>query len=283
MLSTFVRHYALAIQFFTRIPVTGALAAWVGYSPEMLRRSAGHLPGVGCLVGLLAALLHGLLLEGLPEGGYSPLVAAVLSTALTVMLTGGFHEDGLADVADGLGGSQDRVRALQIMKDSRIGAFGAMALMLGLMAKVSLLAVLGAADTLLVCVSIWVAHTGSRLFPLLVIWGLPHVGDADGSKSKPLADQISSATLATGAAWTLAVLLLSTLWLDGAAVVFSMALPLLAFWGMRQWLNHRLAGFTGDGLGATQQVCEIACYLGFALALGPVMGAWLGLTAASAG
>jgi adenosylcobinamide-GDP ribazoletransferase len=115
----------------------------------------------------------------------------------------------------------------------------------------------------------------------LIIWGLPHVGDADGSKSKPLADQISPAAVVTGLAWTLGVLLLSTLWLDGVVVAFSMVLPLLAFWAMRQWLNHRLAGFTGDGLGATQQVCEIACYLGFALALGPVIGDWLGLTAAN--
>ena len=140
----FIRHYLLSIQFFTRIPVTGRLAAWVGYSPAMLRASAAHLPGVGVVVGAVAAAIFALLQLLLPDTAFTPLVAAVFSTLATVLLTGGFHEDGLADVADGLGGSYDRERALDIMKDSRIGAFGAMALVLALLAKVSLLALLGA-------------------------------------------------------------------------------------------------------------------------------------------
>ena len=140
-----LRHYLLAVQFFTRIPVTGRLAAWVGYSPAMLRASAAHFPGVGWLAAALSCAVFALLHQGL--GAQQPLaslVAAVLCTAATVMMTGGFHEDGLADVADGLGGSYDRERALDIMKDSRIGAFGAMALVLALLSKVSLLALLGA-------------------------------------------------------------------------------------------------------------------------------------------
>jgi adenosylcobinamide-GDP ribazoletransferase len=130
----FIRHYLLAVQFFTRIPVTGRVAAWVGYSPAMLRASAAHFPGVGWLVALVActvAALSGTLLHGRPG---SALVTAVLCTIATVLVTGGFHEDGLADVADGLGGSAARERALEIMKDSRVGAFGAMALVLALRA-----------------------------------------------------------------------------------------------------------------------------------------------------
>ena len=102
----FIRHYLLAVQFFTRIPVTGRLAAWVGYSPQMLRASAAHFPGVGVLVGALVAGLTALLLVFLPQASpLSPLVAAVLGTVFSVMLTGAFHEDGLADIADGLGGT----------------------------------------------------------------------------------------------------------------------------------------------------------------------------------
>ena len=130
----FIREFLLAVQFFTRIPITGALAEWVGFSPAMLRASAGHFPGVGMLVGAVAALCYALLVALLPDTAFAPLVAAVLSTSVTVLLTGGFHEDGLADVADGLGGSYDKDRALEIMKDSRVGAFGAMALVLVLLA-----------------------------------------------------------------------------------------------------------------------------------------------------
>ena len=136
-MSQFIRHYLLALQFFTRIPVTGRLAAWVGYSPAMLRTSAGHFPGVGVLVGALVAGFTALLLAGLPGGVFAPLVAAVWGTAFGVLLTGAFHEDGLADVADGLGGSQERERALLIMKDSRVGAFGAIAVVLVLGARPS--------------------------------------------------------------------------------------------------------------------------------------------------
>ena len=131
----FLRHYLLAVQFFTRIPIDGRLAQWVGYSPAMLRASAAHFPGVGWLVGALVAGLSALLLMVLPASAYVPLVVAVLGTAAGVWLTGAFHEDGLADVADGLGGSPERERALLIMKDSRVGAFGVLAVVLMLLAK----------------------------------------------------------------------------------------------------------------------------------------------------
>jgi adenosylcobinamide-GDP ribazoletransferase len=196
-----LKHFLLALQFFTRIPITGALAAWVGFSPAMLRASAAHFPGVGWVVGAVAAGVYGLLCWYLPPVAGITWVAAVFSTIATVLLTGGFHEDGLADVADGLGGSHQRERALEIMKDSRIGAFGAMALVLALLAKVSLLAVLGQLSLGGALLALFLAHVASRTWPLLTIRWLPHVGDAAGSKSKPLADQISTAALLTGALW----------------------------------------------------------------------------------
>ena len=197
-----LRHYLLAVQFFTRIPVTGRLAAWVGYSPAMLRASAAHFPGVGWLAATLSCAVFALLHQGL--GAQQPLaslVAAVLCTVATVLMTGGFHEDGLADVADGLGGSYDRERALDIMKDSRIGAFGAMALVLALLAKVSLLALLGAHSLGAALAALAGGHVLSRLWPLFIVRWLPHVGDTARSKSKPLADQISRGALAAAVLW----------------------------------------------------------------------------------
>ncbi|MES2979331.1 MAG: adenosylcobinamide-GDP ribazoletransferase [Pseudomonadota bacterium] len=278
-----LREYLTAVQFFTRIPIIGRLAEWVAYSPELLRASAAHFPGIGWLVGVVAAVIYGGLCMALPDTPFTTLVAAVLSTAATAMLTGGFHEDGLADVADGLGGSPDRERALEIMKDSRVGAFGAMALVLALASKISLLALLGsiglelstegADEAPLVlaggagCAALFVGHVVSRALPLLLIWAMPHVGDHGGSKSKPLAASISAGSLFIALLWTAGALALALWWLPAEGLLLACGLATLTLWWMKRWFAQRLQGFTGDCLGATQQVCEIAFYLGLALSL----------------
>jgi adenosylcobinamide-GDP ribazoletransferase len=283
----FLRHYLLAVQFFTRIPVTGRLAEWVGYSPAMLRASAAHFPGIGWLVGAAAAGVYLVLLALLPASPFAPLVAAGLSTVTTVLLTGGFHEDGLADVADGLGGSMERNRALEIMKDSRVGAYGAMALVLALLCKVALLGLLGSAevtlpaldndsldasleapfDGWLVAAALFAAHVVSRGLPLLLIRVLPHVGDAAGSKSKPLADQITLPSLLAAWIWVFSALALASIALPAINLIAACSFAVVALLWMGRLFTRRLQGFTGDCLGATQQVCEIAFYLGLAVSL----------------
>jgi adenosylcobinamide-GDP ribazoletransferase len=278
-IAQFVREYLLAVQFFTRIPITGRLADWVGYSPELLRASAGHFPGVGILAGVFAAAVYALLQALLPDTTFTPLVAAALSTAATVLLTGGFHEDGLADTADGLGGGYDREHVLQIMKDSRVGAFGAMALVLAVLSKVSLLSILGSVegaptgweeapfDSWYVCAALWTGHVVSRGLPLLLIYLLPHVGDTAASKSRPLADQISPGALLVGFAWCFVALALAVLALDAWNLIVACSFAVIALLWMGRMFKRRLQGFTGDCLGATQQVCEIAFYLGLAISL----------------
>ncbi|MFC6282658.1 MULTISPECIES: adenosylcobinamide-GDP ribazoletransferase [Polaromonas] len=278
-ISQFVREYLLAVQFFTRIPITGRLADWVGFSPEMLRASAGHFPGVGILVGAVAAATYALLLALLPDTTFTPLVAAALTTVVTVLMTGGFHEDGLADVADGLGGSRDRDRALEIMKDSRVGAFGAMALVLALLSKIALLAILGSVDgaptgweeapfsAWYICAALWAGHVVSRGLPLLLIYLLPHVGDTASSKSKPLADQIAPGSLLLAFAWCFVVLLAVLSVLDAINLIVACSFAAIALLWMGRLFRRRLQGFTGDCLGAAQQVCEIAFYLGLAISL----------------
>ena len=259
-----VRHFLLALQFFTRVPVTGPLAGWVGFSPAMLRASAAHFPGVGWLVGLVGAGVFWIALAGLP-GPSGALAAAVLSTVATVLMTGAFHEDGLADLADGLGGSTDRARALEIMKDSRIGAFGAIALALALGLKVALLATLAARGALGAALALAAAHVLSRLAPLFLIRWLPYVGDENAaSKSKPLADAIDTGALAVGAAWSLPAAALLLMTRGAAQGLAAVVLCALAAFCMARLLGRRLHGFTGDGLGATQQVCELAIYLALA-------------------
>jgi adenosylcobinamide-GDP ribazoletransferase len=257
-----VRHFLLALQFFTRIPVTGRLAQWVGYSPAMLRASAAWFPAVGGVIGIIGATVFSSALMLWPAP-----VAALLCTIATVLVTGAFHEDGLADVADGLGGSQNRERALDIMKDSRIGAFGAIALVLALGLKIALLSALAIQGSVFAAaVAVLVAHVLSRLAPLAVMRWLPYVG-GEASKSKPLADAVSGPAL--GIALLCCVPAVALLWLaQGMAMGMAALLVGAAFtWVMAQWFKRRLGGFTGDCLGATQQVVELSVYLALAAQL----------------
>jgi adenosylcobinamide-GDP ribazoletransferase len=264
----FICHFCIALQFFTRIPITGRLADWVGFSPAMLRASAAHFPGVGWVVGGLTALVFCGLTQALPSQPASPWVAAVLCTAFSVWLTGAFHEDGLADTADGLGGAVSRERALDIMKDSLIGSYGAIALVLSLLTKVLLLGLLTqAGGAQQAAWALFGAHVTSRLMPLFIIRALPHVGDTAQSKSKPLAESIGTAGLLTGVLWWAAAMV-SVGWMAPSLSWLSAVLgALTALAWMWRLLQRRLQGFTGDGLGATQQLSELLFYLGLALTL----------------
>ncbi len=275
----FIREYLIAVQFFTRIPITGRLASWVGFSPDLLRASAAHFPGVGVLMGAIAAASYAVVNALLPDSIFTPLAAATLCTVVTVLATGGFHEDGLADVADGLGGSYDKARALEIMKDSRVGAFGAMALVLALIVKVSLLAILGSVEGApggwdeapfsgwTVCTALFAGHVISRGLPLLLIYLLPHVGDTATSKSKPLAEQIAPAGLLLALAWCVAALLVAGALINLTSLLVACSFSIVGLLWMGRLFKRRLEGFTGDCLGATQQVCEIAFYFGLAVSL----------------
>ena len=121
----------LAVQFLTRLPVPAS----AGFTPERLTAATRYYPLVGALIGGLVAVVYGVALLAWP-----PLVAVILSIAASLLLTGAFHEDGLADMFDGVGGGLTRERALEIMKDSRIGTYGAAALILALALKAATLA-----------------------------------------------------------------------------------------------------------------------------------------------
>jgi adenosylcobinamide-GDP ribazoletransferase len=268
-MTTAIRHFLLALQFFTRIPVTGRLATWVGFSPTMLRASAVHFPGVGWIVGALSSAVFLGLSWALPPLPASTLVAAALSTVFSVLLTGAFHEDGLADLADGLGGSLDRERALDIMKDSRIGSYGALALVLCIASKLALLVMLAQHSVALAGAALFGAHVSSRLLPLWVLHRLPHVGDTAHSKSKPLADATGGWSLLQAGLWWLPAMTLLWVLLPAApwwAALLGAVLGMACVWRL---LQRRLGGFTGDGLGTAQQLSEVGFYLGLALGLGP--------------
>lgn len=244
----------LALAFFTRIPVPKNLP----FQPGELDRSARYFPLVGLLVGAATA---GALFAGQT---FVPLALAVLASMLFgILLTGAFHEDGLADSADGLGGGFDRPAILSIMKDSRIGTYGALALILALSVKfVALLALLetslGAAIVALV-----LAHTLSRTSAVGVMGWLPYVRDDQQARAKPVAQGLQGPDLTIAMILGIAPLgfALLTGWCSwpvalGLILVCGMVVVLAGI-----YLRQRLGGYTGDLLGAVQQITEITVYV----------------------
>ncbi|MBO1321504.1 adenosylcobinamide-GDP ribazoletransferase [Acanthopleuribacter pedis] len=235
-----------ALMFFTRVPVP----RWVRYSPEKLNQSAAWFPLVGWLVGAVAALCY---LATRPLFG--DLTALLLSLAATVLLTGAFHEDGLADVCDGFGGGWNRQQVLTIMKDSRLGTYGAVGLALVLALKVSALAALPRTWPAVVLV---VGHVLSRFFPVLIIYRGTYGREDLTSKVKPLATRLSTPGVVLAAFFTLPVL------------VFYPVPAALAFGGaglttlyLARLFHKRLGGYTGDCLGTVQQLTELTVILVF--------------------
>jgi adenosylcobinamide-GDP ribazoletransferase len=248
-----LRLFFVALQFLTRVPVP----RWVGFEPDWLNQCARHFPAVGLCVGAVAALT--LWAASLV---FPPAVAVGLSMAATLLLTGGFHEDGLADTCDALGGAVSRARALEIMKDSRIGSYGALALLVVLGLKA---AVLAAMPSALAVPALLFAHTASRVPPVLLTRWLPYAGDLDHAKAKPLARSVSAvgASVATGWVAMLAAVLVALAPSCAPSVAIGVALLAGATWWSKTWLRRRLGGYTGDTLGATQQVTELLVLLGW--------------------
>ena len=252
----------VAVQFLTRISVR----SFSHYDPQWLHQSSRYFPAVGLLIGLLCAgvfWLSSLL--------FIPLVAAVISTAFGIKLTGAFHEDGLADSCDGLGGGLTRERTLTIMKDSRLGTYGVLGLVSALLLKISLLT---AMPTPVAIVALIIGHTASRLFCISLLTLLPYGGEIEHAKAKPMAQQLTPLQAIYSSGWLILAITLVTL-------VFPYTMRQIGIWQwllalllgigatdyMRRLLRRRLDGYTGDGLGATQQLSEIAIYIGLAASL----------------
>jgi adenosylcobinamide-GDP ribazoletransferase len=264
-----LRSLVLALQYFTRVPIPAALGRWTGFSTELQRASLAHFPGVGIFVAAVAIASYWAVVQLLPRSGFAPLVAAVLSTIATLLLTGALHEDRLADTADGLGATHEREQALETMKDSRIGSFGALALMLALLMKIGLLGLIGSvAGMPAVAAALLGAHVVSRALSLAIVATLPYIGQASTSKSLATTAGITWTSLAVAALWCAPALTLVAMLTSPGFCIAALALSVCAMLLMRRLLVRRLRGFTGDCLGATQQLCESVFYMGAAVALG---------------
>ncbi|HET7776320.1 MAG TPA: adenosylcobinamide-GDP ribazoletransferase [Azospira sp.] len=239
-----------ALRFFTRLPVP----AWVGHSADGLNRAARYFPAVGLLVGAIGALAFFLAALVWPK----PL-AVVAAMAATIYSTGAFHEDGLSDMVDGFGGGWSKEQVLTIMKDSRVGSYGVVAIILVLLGKFLALVELPAAA---VPAALVAGHGVSRGCATVLLKSLDYVREDLQAKAKPLATRIAWGELALAAAFALGGVALLGLFLPLAALLTGLLLAALTTLWMARLMLRRLGGYTGDCLGATQQGSELAFYLG---------------------
>jgi adenosylcobinamide-GDP ribazoletransferase len=254
------RYFLLGLGFFTRIPVP----PHAGFDESELNHSAKYFPLIGVIVGLLAAGVYMMSAAFLPQS-----IAILVSMASTIYLTGAFHEDGLADSADGLGGGWNRAQILTIMQDSRLGTYGAVALCLILFAKFQLLNEL---NSFLIPLALIAAHAMSRLCAVWVMATLDYA-KPDG-KAKPLATKISWPALwfatIVGLLPYIGILVLLMIShhpvnLISKLIILTLTPVALTWFWWRKKINFWLDGYTGDTLGAMQQITELSFYFGFVL------------------
>ncbi len=260
-----VADIARAVRFCSRLPVPALPFEKEPHGPPDTGALARVMPLAGLAIGLLPALV----LAAALAMKLGPFLAAALAVAALTAITGAFHEDGLADAADGLFGGATPERRLAIMKDSRIGAFGACALILAFALRIGALAALaerlpasGAAAALLIAAAL------SRTAALMPLALLPpaRAEGASFTVGRPDRDALRAAFLLAGCL-TLALGL--SVKLPPLAIVLMPALAALAGLGLTRLAARLIGGQTGDVAGAAQQAAEIAALLGLLVAIEP--------------
>lgn len=245
MLKREFKIFLTALTFFTRIPVY----KHADFSEGALNKSSRYFTVVGYVVGGFAAIVFLLANLVLPT-----IVSVVLSTGASMLLTGAFHEDAIADVFDGFGGGWEKQRILDIMKDSRVGAFGALGLFMVVLTKVVSISEI---PTRFIPVSIFAAHAISRFSATLMIYTHEYVRENDDAKAKPLAKSIGAGSMVF--ALVMAVLplaLFKNYWLFLVVIPMWLTKVLMAGY-FKKWIG----GYTGDCLGAIQQISELVFYI----------------------
>ncbi|MCG6202479.1 adenosylcobinamide-GDP ribazoletransferase [Psychromonas antarctica] len=243
--------FFLALSFFTRIPVPKSMH----YSPSKLNQANRYFSLVGLLLAVLQGGIFIIFIQILPLS-----IALLLALAAGLILTGAFHEDGLADMADGIGGGLTTEQRLSIMKDSRVGTYGVVTLTSIMALKYLLLFELAqqeAANPLSFVITLSLGFALSRALAASLIFNTPYVSELSGSKSKPLASAQSRQELLI----LFLVALLPALFFSFYQVMTILLLLALFRVLLRTWLIEKIGGFTGDCLGATQQISEVIIYI----------------------
>lgn len=237
--------FLVAMQFMTRLPVPRG----VQYSPDALAKSASFFPAIGLLVGAGGGALYWLLSPHVNRD-----VIAVLILVYLVAVTGGLHEDALGDAADGLGGGREKERVLAIMRDSRIGSFGTIAITLGLLARFVFLVNLPPGKFVGFLIA---GQVLGRWTALPLAFFLPSARDGEAGQGKLIAHKITAISFTAGTLLAIAIVGVVL----GVAAVSALLIALMVAAISGFYYRRRIGGITGDCLGATNQLTEIAIYL----------------------
>ncbi len=249
MIKKEIRIFFTALMFFTRIPCPKN----TDHSEEYLNRASKYFTLVGIIIGSLVALSHWLF--GLI---FTTNISLILSFVVSLLITGAFHEDGLADVCDGFGGGWTKEKILEIMKDSRVGTYGAAGLILIFALKYLALTQI---PLQLIATTFISAHAISRLTSVSLIYTEVYAREDLLSKAKPLATKMSNTDFLVACIFGLCPLFLFQNY-----AIFLVIIPLVIvkiYYAC--YFNKWIGGYTGDCLGAVQQVAEVVFYLSIPL------------------
>lgn len=237
-----------ALSYFTRVPIPAS----IGFDNKQFHKANAYLPLIGVVIAFVMILAFYLcqLLFSIP-------VSIILMLSVSLLLTGALHEDGFADCCDGFGGGYDAVQRLKIMKDSQIGSYAGIGLVVIFLLKFNLLMELAEISTEALAISLTVAHVFSRYGALCIMQSLLYVRVEKEGKVQGLAKKLSYAYFTFASLITFAVLLL----LSFEDAVFTMMSTAMAVYLLRHLFNKTLAGYSGDCLGFTQQCLELTLLL----------------------
>ena len=244
-IGTEIKLFFTALMFYTRIPVPKN----IDHSPEYLNRSTKYFPVIGWIVGGVAGGVFYLSYMILPKP-----VSVILSMISGILITGAFHEDGFADFCDGFGGGWTKEKILEIMKDSRIGTYGTAGLVLILLLKFALL---DAIDIYVLPLVLIAAHSLSRFIAASFVYTHEYARDDEKSKIKPIAKKISLFDLIIAGIFGI----LPLIFLQNVFYFLIIVPVLITKYFLGRYFNKWLSGYTGDCLGAAQQITEIIFYL----------------------
>lgn len=239
--------FYMALQFLTRLPVPSN----VEHSDDGFAQSARFYPAVGLVVGVSVALVYAVACIAV-----SHIVAAVLAIVASIAITGALHEDGLADSADGLFGGFERDRILEIMRDSAVGVFGILALMSAFFLKFSALSQMWFWDTIWAIIT---AHVLSRHAMVEVISRYDYARADTAKFARPA---VGGEDLTYARLWALGVVVIALLLLGFWATLVGVLAVALVVSGFAQFFVRKIGGYTGDCLGATQQLAEVSFLIG---------------------
>lgn len=250
------REYFLnALRFLTIVPVPPAATI---PAPDWLARSTKYFPLVGIGVGIVSA---GMLL--LASEFWGSTIAALGAVLTGIAMTGALHEDGLADTADAFGGGWSIEKRLAIMKDSRIGTYGALALGLGVALRVAALAELPVWIGALALVAL---HAAARATPAIVVNAMSYAGDTAAMKVSYAEAPVRRSEIGVALAFV-ALAALPLAWGHPQPVLIGLVCGALLATGLARWSRRLIGGYTGDVLGAVEQVFEIGFLLGVVAAI----------------